>query len=392
MAQFAAGVGVAVIWNMPTPLLLLDLLFAAGGLTLAEVRGFEEAPPWTLFCYWLPYWVWIVSNGQPEARMATFGLLSLGFALFYLWVIWWGPWKRRPLRTPDLAVLALNGAAYFGVSYYLLDATYHDYMGLFAVTLAAAHLLAAKLLWNPEAADERVLWPALLAVSITLTFLTLAIPIQFVGFRIIAWVLEGAALAWVASRFHSGRVFIGAGIILLLAIGRLAVFDAWIYPDGKHFQALLNARFLTFAVSAAALWLAARFAPSGIFAGASYVSGHFVMLWILGLEVIGWAERSVASANLWSIETTAISILMALYSLISVAIGVVTRTLVNRILGLGVMGFVVLKLYLSDVWELDHIFRITAFLGLGVLLLLVSYLYSRFRPVIERLWTDDHGA
>ena len=56
------------------------------------------------------------------------------------------------------------------------------------------------------------------------------------------------------------------------------------------------------------------------------------------------------------------------------------------------MAFVVLKLYLIDVWELGRIFRITAFLGLGVLLLLVSYLYSRFGPVIERLWTDDHGA
>lgn len=34
-------------------------------------------------------------------------------------------------------------------------------------------------------------------------------------------------------------------------------------------------------------------------------------------------------------------------------------------------------------------FRITAFLGLGILLLLVSYLYSRYKPVLERLWKDD---
>jgi len=44
---------------------------------------------------------------------------------------------------------------------------------------------------------------------------------------------------------------------------------------------------------------------------------------------------------------------------------------------------------LSDIWELSRIFRITAFLALGVLLLLVSYLYSRFKPAIERLWKDD---
>jgi hypothetical protein len=51
-------------------------------------------------------------------------------------------------------------------------------------------------------------------------------------------------------------------------------------------------------------------------------------------------------------------------------------SLVNRMLGLALMGLVVLKLYLSDVWELGRVFRITAFLGLGVLLLLASYLYS----------------
>jgi len=40
------------------------------------------------------------------------------------------------------------------------------------------------------------------------------------------------------------------------------------------------------------------------------------------------------------------------------------------------------------VWELSRGFRITAFLGLGALLLLVSYLYSRFKPAIEKLWKN----
>jgi len=39
---------------------------------------------------------------------------------------------------------------------------------------------------------------------VTLTFLTLAVPIQFAGFRItIAWALEGAALAWISTKFAS---------------------------------------------------------------------------------------------------------------------------------------------------------------------------------------------
>jgi hypothetical protein len=34
-------------------------------------------------------------------------------------------------------------------------------------------------------------------------------------------------------------------------------------------------------------------------------------------------------------------------------------------------------------------FRIAAFLALGVLLLVVSFLYSRFKPKLERWWKPD---
>ena len=393
LAQLAAAVGAAVIRDKPADLLLLQLLFAAGGLAVAELRAFEDAPPWTLFSYWLAYGLWIAAHGQPHDRGTAFGLLSAGFLLFFAWIPWCARARRRALRSPDLVVLAANSAIFFGASYVLLNPVDHDYMGLFAVALGGLNLLIAKLLWKPEAADERERWPVLLALAITLTFLTLAVPIQFSGFRItVAWALEGAALAWLAARFDSERLRLGAWVVLVMVFGRLFLFDSWIYTDGKQFTAVVNARFLTFTASAVSLWLAARFAGSAIPAAVPYVAGHFVMLWILGLEVTGWAQRSIARSDLFSVETTAVSILMALYALMLVALGVSTRTVINRMLGLALMALVVVKLYLSDVWELGRVFRITAFLGLGVLLLLLSYLYSRFKPVIERLWRNDPAA
>jgi hypothetical protein len=61
----------------------------------------------------------------------------------------------------------------------------------------------------------------------------------------------------------------------------------------------------------------------------------------------------------------------------------------DRILGLGLLALVILKLYGSDVWSLGRGFQVAAFLALGVLLLGVSYVYSRYRAVIGRLWHDD---
>jgi uncharacterized membrane protein len=142
-------------------------------------------------------------------------------------------------------------------------------------------------------------------------------------------------------------------------------------------------------VAAAALWAAAYWLGAGMRALAAYIAGHVVLLWALGLEVAGWAERTAAPENLENLESTSISILMAVYALVLVAAGVVTRTLVNRVLGLGLIGFVVAKLYLYDVWLLVRIYRIAAFAALGALLLITSYLYSRYREKIEAWWKND---
>jgi len=75
-----------------------------------------------------------------------------------------------------------------------------------------------------------------------------------------------------------------------------------------------------------------------------------------------------------------------------VSAGVATRTAINRIAGLGLMGLVVVKLYLFDVWQVGRVYRISAFVALGALLLATSFLYSHFRTVIESWWKNDQTA
>lgn len=385
VAQLAGPAAILNIWSAPEQFLPLLFVYAVGGLMVAEVRRWPEAPAWTLTCYWAIYF--LSGKVNPELR---FVYISGAFALFFFWIVWWAVIRKRALRSTDLLVMVANAAAYFGASYYLLNADYHAYMGLFAALLGGLNLLLAKLVWNPQATVERESWPALLAVAVTLTFLTLAVPIQFAGFRItIAWALEGAALAWVSARFQSTRMSIGASVVLVLAVVRLYGVDSVFYAGQKDFALFVNSRFLTFAVTAIGLFLAARFFSERAQALVAYVAGHFVTLSALGMELVSWVQRSVAPADQFQTITVSISILMALYSLLLIALGVITRTSVNRVLGLGLMALVVFKLYLRDIWDLGFLFRIVAFLGLGVLLLTVSYLYSRFRPTIEKLWKDD---
>ena len=120
-----------------------------------------------------------------------------------------------------------------------------------------------------------------------------------------------------------------------------------------------------------------------------YIAGHVFLLWGMILEVMDWASRTTPQENLLSVETVAISVLLAVYAVVLVSVGVATRTSINRLAGLVLMGIVVLKLYFFDVWLLDRIYKIAAFAALGVLLFATSFLYSRFRGMIENLTRSD---
>ena len=284
--QFLASLSALAIWSDSQKFLPLEFVFAVAGLIVADLRVWKEAPAWTLFSYWFPYWIWVVSHGQPRDRIATFVELSVAFILFFAWTFWWAKLRRRAVRATELLVVAANASTFYAAAYALLNPVAHEYMAAFAIVLGGIHLLLAKLLWAEATPEDQASWPGLMALAVSLAFLTLAIPIQLAGFRAtIAWALEGAGIAWIAARFKNDLMRIVAWAVFFLALCRLVILDASIYPDGKHFDAMLNARFLTFVVMTVCLWAraSARGWPASIEARHSdHVAGHSVLLWILG--------------------------------------------------------------------------------------------------------------
>jgi uncharacterized membrane protein len=318
--------------------------------------------------------------------------LTAGFLLFLGWTAWRLLIKRAETRVQDLGILALNGASYFGLCYHLLEPHYHAYLGLFAAALGGLHLALGLRIWHTQPEDRRDVRPVLLLIGVALGFLTLAAPIQFSSYRItMAWAIEAAALTWIGVRTGSQRFMFAALVVFFLTLCRLYAIDAWIYPDPRTYLTLANGRFLTFLTAAVALWLSARWLKSGLIALTPYVAGHIVLIWALILDVLGWAGRTAAPANVDNVETVSTSVLLAAYGAVLVTLGVLTRTRVNRIMGLGLLAIVVAKLYLYDVWQLERLYRIVAFTLLGILLLATSYLYSRYRTKIESWWRDDQS-
>jgi uncharacterized membrane protein len=358
------------MWVLAGYTSILDL----GALAIARVKRWPSLEYLTWPATWLLFLGWSSRWLDDDTRLAAWGWLSVSFGLFLAASVL-GAW---------FWLLALNTGAYFASTYFLLDHQYHSSMGAFTAALALPHALLAIAVWNR---DRRL---AELAAAIAAVLLTLAIPIQFVGFHItMLWSLEAAALTWVGARFDRPRLQRAASLVFVLVLVRLVTFDSAMYSIDYAYTAFANRRFLTFAVSACSLWIASRVARGRESQSVSYGAGHLVLLWALGLEVAGWAGRNSDPRDVSNVVSTGISILMAVYASVLVMTGVALRSALNRILGLGLFGLVIVKLYLLDVWSLSRGFRITAFLALGGLLLLVSYLYSRFKPALEKLWRPE---
>jgi uncharacterized membrane protein len=251
------------------------------------------------------------------------------------------------------------------------------------LALAAAHLWIARLAPEPEEKKEGLPFVRILFAGLALTLVTLAIPIRLEGKWItIAWAVEGAVLIW--SGFATRvRLLRGAGLILF-GVTALRLITGPMTAD----QFLLNARFATFFVAvlcfAAGLYFA-RTSKEQLggdeenYFGVVGVAINVFLLWALSMEVWDALGRQ-AAANAWEAELAqqlGLSLLWVLYATALTVTGFRTGQAGLRWQGLLLFGLVVGKVFLYDLSFLERFYRIVSFVVLGVVLLVVSFLYQR---------------
>ncbi len=154
-AQVLASIAMVAIWPRdPAEYFLSSLLIALGGLALADIRKAAPLVATTFASTWICFAMWNAEFTITRPLGPVLIGLTCTFAIFLAWILWWTVWRRQPARAPELVILALNGIAYFGASYGLLNPEYHAWLGLFAVAVAGIHLGLAFLIWKNEGAGR----------------------------------------------------------------------------------------------------------------------------------------------------------------------------------------------------------------------------------------------
>jgi uncharacterized membrane protein len=251
---------------------------------------------------------------------------------------------------------------------------------LLALALSGGHVIVARVIAPPKSGESPLM--RFLYAGLALTFATLAIPLRLDGKWItLAFAVEGAVLVWTGFRSTVAGLR-GAGY-LLIAISALRLL---VFPLPAQ-QFLWNERFATYTVliaNLAAVLYAAREQVSAISSGERGLLGGFAVsinffaLFALSLELWDYFARQLGlGIDSRLAQHLALSLLWTAYASALIALGIQRKSALLRWQALSLFGLVVIKVFIYDSSFLERFYRIVSFFILGLVLLVVSFLYQR---------------
>ncbi len=386
-------------------LFLFSYLFVIDLAAVALVR----LKPWPrlVLAAFLPtvgyYTGWYFGVPVPQHPFAlTVIFISLFFTLFASVSINVSPGSAADTSSdrlnalPDVLLPLANAAFTFAALYLLLhDERLTDWPPWLAVLLAALYLGLMRISRSTTAAAVHL--------SLAVTFLTLAIPLKASGRPIAAgWLVEGVALLWAAARLSSASVASQVrGVLRWLACGALALgflavvsMPVWCSEPTPAF-AFINWRFGTSLIGIAAfgcaVWIAfdqhhkreaslisPLSSPTWLeIAAVSVVLFNLVFLWAVVEEIDTFWRATAGNADAILQRDLAVSGFLMLYGAVLLAAGFWKRSAFIRWQALILLVFTIGKTFLYDVSSLSQGYRVVSFLGLGALLLAVSFAYQK---------------
>jgi uncharacterized membrane protein len=306
----AETVGAAQTTNFFVYITLLN----AGILATSAYKRWQIMNFVTLFATLMLVGGWALLNYTPETRWQTFAFATINFLIFVASGLVF-PLRFREKSNPnDLAFLLTVTGIYFPIGAGLVweplasiaMPKHLNFMrgalGLFPLLLSAFWAIVSEVLRKRVPADKTL---ALTANGLAIGFLTLTVPMQFQGNPMaMAWAIEAAVLAAIASRLERDEVFANfvkgaAMLVWVLALVSLLMLD--MTKPLAEWRPILNERFITFAVViAASAFMAREFWQEAVDETSctlvATVAGILVF-WLLGREVPAMFEWAGWFAN-----------------------------------------------------------------------------------------------
>lgn len=377
-----------------TYILLLDL----GVLALAYFKNWRVLNLLAFFFTQLIFVGWSLSFYNASKLWRTEFYLTVFFLLFGVMSFLYNITHEQKTTFRDLSLITLNGACYFLWTYGLLESRYSDYLGFYAVLMAAAYVALGSVAYRRAQQDTYLF---LVFLGFGLTCLTVAIPIQLKqNWITVGWSVEAAVLTWVGFHLDSSKTRRSALLIAAMVVFRLFFLDSsYSWSMAEDFRFFFNKRGMAFVAGIGSLFAMAylynrnrkkledieRWLTAGLF-----IVANLMVLFFLTTEISSSFEAMYYRANEYQLKREirsrmqlSISALWGFYSIVLVTVGILRRFQPLRLLAILLFAATILKVFFVDLGEMEKIYRIIASIGLGVILLGVSMMYQKYRTQIN---------
>jgi uncharacterized membrane protein len=302
------------------------------------------------------------------------------------------------------ASAALAAPLHFYLVYDVVRTTYPNsgMLGLVPAAFAVPSLLGLAALLRLTSKDS-LARNAQLALfgGATLFFITLIFPIQFDRQWItLGWALEGAALCWLFHRVpHPGLRLAGIAL-LLISFARLVCNPAVLAYHPRAATPIFNWYLYSYGIVAICFFVAAKLLapPRNLVLNKNAPPllnslGTILAFVLLNIEIADYFTKPGAyeltfhfSGNF--ARDMSYSIAWALFALLLLIAGIRNRNKPARYASLALLGFVLLKLFLHDLSQLQQLYRIAALIIVAIIAISASFLYQRFLGQTEKSGTQ----
>ena len=212
-------------------------------------------------------------------------------------------------------------------------------------------------------------------LGVAFTLVATAVWLQFGGpWAVAIWATEGAVVFWMALRADSRWLRAGAWVLLALAAFRWGQSD--IQQTTTSYQILLNARAMTGLYLVALLYFAA-WKGKAVERSVLMIAACILTVIVMSSEIVSFWNLRSGSVDALVAREMMLSASWVAYAAVLVVLGMRRKYAPIRYFAIALFGIALLKVFFVDLETLGGIYRVAGFLVVGLILLVVSFLYQR---------------
>lgn len=361
------------------------------------------------------YYNWHMDHYKQDQWLFAALFMTAFYGIFCILSIFRNLMHRERSDKVDIVLVLLNGVAYFLGLYMILKPFAGSLPGLLPITLGCLYIAYSYSALRRCSEDRPII---LSYVALAVIFVTITIPVQMRSNWIaISWAIEAIVLIWMGFKLGLKDIRRAGLVIGAVSLIKAMLFD-YSYAAGEYAKNvfIFNERMFTHLAVVLIIFLTALLykrnkseLTGGEKSAAAFlvILANFVLVVQFSVEantyfahltqlkvmsepevVMGKVTNTrllfnVEYSKLFSARELVLSLLWVAYAFVIVAAGMYRKFRALRVMGLVLFGAAIFKIFLFDLSQLDKIYRIISFMTLGVVLIVASLFYQKYKDVIR---------